>query len=94
MTASLRLPLVTFLLLAPSFAVRAQPKLEVMPGVGLGQMTGEATDELDVGPGFFLSLGTRLHPRYSLRAQLSGDGPGIDVDFPGADLRSGYGGPS
>jgi hypothetical protein len=83
LTAYLRLTLVPFLLLAGASAARAQSTLEVMPGLGFGKATGNDSDEVDAGPGLFLSVGARLNPRASLRGQLSLDKPEDDSDIPG-----------
>jgi hypothetical protein len=84
----LRLLLAAFLLPAAASAVHAEPPLEVMPALGLGKATGRGSDNVDLGPGFLLSIGARLHPMASLGAQLNVDRPAIDVDLPGVDASS------
>jgi hypothetical protein len=85
LTTHLRLLLAAFLLPATASVVHAEPPLEVMPGLGMGRVTGESSDEIDVGPGFLLSIGARLHPMVSLRGQLNVDRPTVDPDLPGVD---------
>lgn len=86
MTANLRMILVTLPILATTSAARAEPQLEVMPGLGLGKATGEDSDEIELGPGLFVAVGARMHPRASLRGQLSVDRPGIDDGGSGIDV--------
>ena len=71
----------SLLSLATAASVRAQPQLEVMPGLTVGKPTGEGTeDAYDLGPGLWLAIGARLHPMASLHGQLNADrhGPRLE----------------
>ena len=73
------------LLLLAAPAAHAQPQLELMPALGLGQPMGRGSDTMDVGPGVMVSVGARMHPMASLRGQLTVDRPGVDSELPGVD---------
>jgi hypothetical protein len=76
----------SLLSLATAATARAQPQVEIMPGLVVGKPTGEGTDDdYDLGPGLLLAIGARLHPMASLHGQLNVDRPSVDEDVPGID---------